>query len=276
MSKGRVYIVRNPLFPTLFKIGFTTKNSVKERGLDASNVPEAFKIIREYECDDCEETEKLFHQTFEQFRYYSELDGRGKRTEFFTSACLANAIAWMDKLKGLQDRTDDATLEIEIEADAEEEKDKKLFDKSKIIDEPLTRSQAGRFDFWSHMNEYIKTNNINLKSHSPSYDHWYDFSLGSSKYWLSVNLLDRKGQIRVLLWIANDKSVYDKIYEYKEELENRLGKLEWDRKDEAHASWIATYIDGFSFDNRENWDDLFPQIIKKVSDFSDSLKPILK
>ena len=64
MSKGRVYIVKNPLFPTLFKLGFTTKNSVEERGLSASNLPEAFEVIREYECDDCEETEKLFRELY--------------------------------------------------------------------------------------------------------------------------------------------------------------------------------------------------------------------
>jgi hypothetical protein len=36
MAKGRVYIVKNPLFPTLFKIGFTIKKSVEDRVLNAS------------------------------------------------------------------------------------------------------------------------------------------------------------------------------------------------------------------------------------------------
>lgn len=133
MAKGRVYIVRNPLFPTLFKIGFTTKNSVEERGLNASNIPEAFDIIREYECNDFEEIESLFHRTFEPYRYYSQLDGRGKRTEFFTVACLANAIEWIDKLKGLTDITEEAEAEAEDIAEAEEHKNEELFDKSKII-----------------------------------------------------------------------------------------------------------------------------------------------
>jgi len=129
MSKGRVYIVKNPLFPTLFKLGFTTKNSVEERGLSASNLPEAFELIREYECDDCEETEKLFHETYEQHRYYSQLDGRGKRTEFFSTVCLANAVAWMDKLKGITDITDEALDEAnDIAGDK-----KSIFDKSKIV-----------------------------------------------------------------------------------------------------------------------------------------------
>jgi hypothetical protein len=142
MAKGRVYIVKNPLFPTLFKIGFTTKKTVEERGLNASNLPEAFQVIREYECDDYEETEKLFHDTFEPFRYYSQLDGRGKQTEFFSVACLGNAVAWMDKLKGLNDITDEAEAEAEAIAEAEEETNKDIFDKSKIV---IRRSV---FDFY--------------------------------------------------------------------------------------------------------------------------------
>jgi hypothetical protein len=88
-------------------------------------LPEAFQVIREYECDDYEETEKLFHDTFEPFRYYSQLDGRGKKTEFFSVACLGNAVAWMDKLKGLTDMTE--------ETEAEEKANKGFFDKSKIV-----------------------------------------------------------------------------------------------------------------------------------------------
>jgi len=141
-AKGRVYIVKNPLFPTLFKIGFTTRKSVEERGLSASNLPEAFELIREYECDDYEETEKLFHDTFEPFRYYSQLDGRGKQTEFFSVACLANAVAWMDKLKGFNDVTEAAESEAEAMAEAEEKTHKGIFDKSKIV---IRRSV---FDFY--------------------------------------------------------------------------------------------------------------------------------
>jgi hypothetical protein len=129
MAKGRVYIVKNPLFPTLFKIGFTTKSSVEERGLSTSNLPEAFEVIREYECDDYEETEELFHNTFEPFRYYSQLDGRGKQTEFFSVACLANAVAWMDKLQGFTDITEEAEEEAEVELKGKKE----IFDTSKVV-----------------------------------------------------------------------------------------------------------------------------------------------
>jgi hypothetical protein len=135
MAKGRVYIVRNPLFPALFKIGFTKKETVEERGLNASNLPEPFEVIREYECDDCGKIEKLFHKTYEQYRYYSQFDGRGKQTEFFSVACLPNAIDWMDTLKNLTDVTEIA------DAEAEETANKGVFDKSKIVRRPV-------FDFY--------------------------------------------------------------------------------------------------------------------------------
>ena len=161
MAKGRVYIVKNPLFPTLFKIGFTTKKSVEERGLSASNLPEAFEVIREYECDDYEETEKLFHDTFEPFRYYSQLDGRGKQTEFFSVACLANAVAWMDKLKGFTDITEAA--EAEAIAEDEEKSSKTIFDKSKVV------SRRSVFDFYKMgipkgaVLQFVKNSSITVK-----------------------------------------------------------------------------------------------------------------
>ena len=163
MAKGRVYIVKNPLFPTLFKIGFTTKKSVEDRGLSASNLPEAFEVIREYECDDYEETEKLFHDTFEPFRYYSQLDGRGKQTEFFSVACLANAVAWMDKLKGFTDVTEAAEAEVEALAEDEEKTHKGIFDKSKVV---VRRSV---FDFYEMgipkgaTLQFVKNTSIHVK-----------------------------------------------------------------------------------------------------------------
>jgi hypothetical protein len=88
-------------------------------------------------------------------------------------------------------------------------------------------------------------------------------------------LLDRKNKIRILFYVVEDKAIYDKVLAHKNELEQQLGPLEWDRKNEKAAAWIASYIDGFSFDNTGAWNNLFPQVVKKVSDFSDALKPIL-
>lgn len=144
-------------------------------------------------------------------------------------------------------------------------------------DKELTRSQLGRYEFWTQMNSYIEESGVKLASRKPNYDHWYDFKLGSSKYHLTVNLLDGENKIRVALWISNDKEIFDRLYLNKEAIESVYGaSLEWDRKDAQKASWIADYISDFSYDNQTNWRELQEKVIAKVLDFQKALKPHLK
>lgn len=144
-------------------------------------------------------------------------------------------------------------------------------------DKELTRSQLGRYEFWSQMNNYLEENNIKLATRKPSYDHWYDFKLGSSKYHMTVNLLDGENKIRVALWINEGKEFFDKLYGNKDAVEAAYGaKLEWDRKDLQKASWVADYISGFSYDDQSNWRELQERVIAKVLDFQKVVKPYLK
>lgn len=144
-------------------------------------------------------------------------------------------------------------------------------------DKELTRSQLGRYEFWTQMNTYIEESGIRLAKRKPNYDHWYDFKLGSSKYHLTVNLLDGENKIRVALWISNDKKIFDSLYANKEAIESVYGStLEWDRKDLQKASWVADYIPGFSYDDQSNWRELQEQVIAKVLEFNKTLKRYLK
>ena len=151
--------------------------------------------------------------------------------------------------------------------------------KSVKIKNELTRAQLGRYNFWTKMNEYFGDNKISLKTRKPSYDHWYNFSVGNSNYFLSVHLVDYDNKIRVL-WSGNnpDKYHYDKLNEYKTEINNKfssLGTLEWDRKDNVITSWISIYISNFSFDNTDNWDILFQAIIERIITFQEVVKQYL-
>lgn len=144
------------------------------------------------------------------------------------------------------------------------------------IDKELTRSQLGRYEFWSQMNTYIEESNTKLGVRKPSYDHWRDFKLGSSKYHLTVNLLDVERKIRVALWISEGKDIFDKLYVNKDAIELAYGsELEWDRKDLQKAAWVADYIPGFSYDDQTNWRQLQEKAIAKVLDFRRALKPYL-
>lgn len=143
-------------------------------------------------------------------------------------------------------------------------------------DKELTRSQLGRYEFWTRMNAFMEDNNVKLAVRKPNYDHWYDFKLGSSKYHLTVNLLDWEGKIRIALWISNSKEIFDELYKNKDAIELKYGSaLEWDRKDSQKASWVADYISGFSFDDQSNWVDLQNEVISKIQSFQNALKPFL-
>jgi len=117
-ERGRVYIVRNPAFPHLFKIGMTTKPTVEERGLNASNVPEDFETICAYECDNPVKLEGLFHDTFADYRHFTATK---RKTEFFYIVCLEKAVRWIETLTDLDPTLTDVTDQVRAEEELDEE-----------------------------------------------------------------------------------------------------------------------------------------------------------
>jgi hypothetical protein len=95
-KKGIVYIVQNPAFPHLFKIGYTEKDTVEARGLNASMVPEDFNVLLGYECDNPEEVEEHLHKAHKNYRHYTIT---GRKTEFFYVCCLQEAKKTLELLK---------------------------------------------------------------------------------------------------------------------------------------------------------------------------------
>lgn len=149
--------------------------------------------------------------------------------------------------------------------------------KNSGADKELTRSQIARYEFWSQMNTYLEESGARLGVRKPSYDHWYDFKLGSSRYHLTINLLDGENKIRVAMWISNSKEIFDSLYIFKNQIEDSYGtQLEWDRKDNQKAAWIADYVDGFSYDNQSNWRELQAEVTTRILKFQKVLKPYLK
>jgi hypothetical protein len=101
--------------------------------------------------------------------------------------------------------------------------------------------------------------------------------MGSSKYHLSVHLLDRTSQIRVLLWIPDNKDIYDKLFEHKDEIDSLIDfKLDWERKDDIKASSINSYISGFSFNNLANQSELNKEICRRLTIMESVFKQFLK
>lgn len=70
---GSVYILENPAMPDLIKIGHT-KRTVEERvnELYTTGVPERFKIVHKYPCEDHERLERAIHKKLANYRHNPE------------------------------------------------------------------------------------------------------------------------------------------------------------------------------------------------------------
>jgi hypothetical protein len=86
--KGIIYCVKNPLFPHIVKIGKTTKPTVKERGLDDSNLPEDFQTIFEFVVPDVDGMEKSVHNGCKDLKYISKC---GRENEFYLESAIDRA-----------------------------------------------------------------------------------------------------------------------------------------------------------------------------------------
>lgn len=82
MSYGFVYILGNPVFPGIFKVGMTERSpSLRCKELSSStSAPDSFVLLSYYEFEDARYAEQAIHSEFQEFRV-----NRGR--EFF-DVCL--------------------------------------------------------------------------------------------------------------------------------------------------------------------------------------------
>ena len=115
----------------------------------------------------------------------------------------------------------------------------------------LNKSQIGRLNFWTLFNDVIQERG-ELNTRKPSTDHWYNFSIGTSRCHIAVDLLSRESKVRVGIWIPDDKEMFDELNSNKEEIEKQLNmKLDWERLNDKKGSRICKYINNFKFESNE-------------------------
>jgi predicted transport protein len=131
-KKGIVYIVQNPAFPHLFKIGYTGKDTIEDRlsVLNASNVPESFKVVFRYKCNNPKKIEDDLHKLFKQYRHYKK---NGSQTEFFYIGCLSDAKKYLENLEGAKKISGDYISNNENDdAEYDETKNMEIYDRDEV------------------------------------------------------------------------------------------------------------------------------------------------
>lgn len=135
-----------------------------------------------------------------------------------------------------------------------------------------------RLEYWTAFNEYAFSKPVfskNFKKRKPSTDHWMSLSLGSSAYHLDILTLKKRNAISVELYIPDDKSIFQKLFQHKEIIESDIGfALDWKELPDKKASRIIIEKP-VDLDNRDEWDSHFDWIIDTCIKFKKAFKKFI-
>lgn len=131
--------------------------------------------------------------------------------------------------------------------------------------ESLNKSQTERLEFWNQFNDEILAHGKPFNTRKATTDHWYDVAIGNSACHISITLVNSDSFVGVELYINENKELFDKLFDKKDEIEGLLGfSFSWQRLDNKKASRILHEIDGLNFDDHSNYPKLMSEIIDKV------------
>ncbi|MBQ6480877.1 MAG: DUF4268 domain-containing protein [Anaerolineaceae bacterium] len=197
----------------------------------------------------------------------------------------ASAIEWLNK------HTDDDVAFFLIEIHAYRIGDSDPAPMFKIIEQPndfarsvkaavtkgeLSEAQIKRQEFWTQFNEVLDSRGKPFNKRKATTDHWYSVGIGSSRCYISIDLVNKQHKMRVGFWIPNDKSLFDSLLENKNEIEQSVGQtLDWDRLEGKKASVISASIPGLNFNKQDNYPELMNKAIDMVLSFRDAFKPFI-
>lgn len=132
-----------------------------------------------------------------------------------------------------------------------------------------------RLEYWTAFNEYSFTKQDfakNFKQRKPSTDHWMTLSLGSSAYALDILVLKKRNAICVEFYINDDKSIYHKLVQHKDEIENEVGvALDWRELPDKKASRIILEKP-VNLDAPDEWNSQFDWITDTCIKFKKAFK----
>lgn len=145
--------------------------------------------------------------------------------------------------------------------------------KSINSNDTMNKSQSQRLEFWNQFNNVLVERGKPFNVRKATTDHWYNVAIGTSDAHIDITLVNKDSVIGVELYITDNKELFDKLYQRKDEIESDLGfKLDWRRLNNSKASRIVTFIKGLSFDDHSNYNELINKTIDLAVLMRDTFK----
>lgn len=132
----------------------------------------------------------------------------------------------------------------------------------------LTETKLQQLEFWKGFQEFAKMKKSKFRFQKPYPQHWANISIGITDAYLSLTINSRENYFGVELYIPNNKELYNKLFQQKEEIEKVLAeKLNWMELPAKKASRILIQKSG-NFEDPSKWEETFDWLLNEAEKFS--------
>lgn len=143
--------------------------------------------------------------------------------------------------------------------------------------EGMSETDLLKLEFWQAFNDQMSSSpefqrEFNLRKPQPQ--HWYDLSLGTSSYYISLNINTQKKKIDAGLYIPSDKEVFHRLEEHADTFKEAIGK-DVEFRDAGKSSRILLYH-SINVKDRAKWSDAATWMFEMALKFKKTVKEIDK
>lgn len=143
----------------------------------------------------------------------------------------------------------------------------------------LTETKSLNIEYWTAMKQYFEEKGTFLKQQKPQPQHWTNFALGKSNFYLAAVSSVRDNFLRVEFLINSDTSKEDfrKLKEkYETQSYEQIGEnLIWDELKDKKVSWIYFKKDA-NVSERNDWNNQHQWFMETLEKFDKFFRPKVK
>lgn len=134
----------------------------------------------------------------------------------------------------------------------------------------ITDTKNLQLEFWTKLKEYGEDNYPHLSYRAPRPQHWYEFSVGSSEFKVSITVNTKENKVGAEIYINDSKELFFKFYGKREDIEDKLGySLEWMELPNKKGS-RAIVNDSLVLNDRNSWKRTQEWILVKVEELKNT------
>lgn len=138
-------------------------------------------------------------------------------------------------------------------------------------DAELTKTKLKQMEYWTRLQSVLDDQNGEVKGNrKPQPQHWMEYPIGRTGFWLSAVLHSRQKYIRVELYISGVDAAnhLDRLEQQRDEIERELDyRLEWgDQSPTARDRRIAYYRRDVDSDDESDWPRQHEWLAKHLND----------